>query len=115
MRLLRDPAASLGPWPALGAALFIAALTAWRVAALGWAGTDLYTDESQYWFWSTDLAFGYFSKPPMIAGVIRLATELGGAETPFWVRLPAPLFHAFGAGAVGLLGGAAFGRTVCAL
>lgn len=111
----RDPAAALGPRPVKAAALVVLALTAWRIAALGWAATDLYTDESQYWFWSTDLAWGYFSKPPMIAAVIRLATELGGSEAPFWVRLPAPLFHAAGAAAVGALGAAVHGARTGAL
>lgn len=76
--------------PALG---LVAVLTALRVAALALSPTDLFVDESQYWLWGQNLDFGYYSKPPLIAWVIRLSTEIGG-DTPFWVRLPAPLFHA---------------------
>ena len=32
-------------------------------------------DEAQYWTWSRELAFGYFSKPPMIAWLIRVSTD----------------------------------------
>ena len=46
-----------------------------RLFALYFAKTDLFFDEAQYWLWSRDLAFGYFSKPPLIAWLIRLATE----------------------------------------
>ena len=30
----------------------------------------------------------------MIGWTIRAATELAGSDSAFWVRLPAPLFHA---------------------
>nr|WP_281356688.1 glycosyltransferase family 39 protein [Sulfitobacter algicola] len=40
------------------------------------------------------MAFGYYSKPPMIGWVIRAFTEIGGSDTAFWIRLPAPLLHA---------------------
>ncbi len=101
--------------PGLALALFVAALTAWRLACLWLSRTDLFVDEAQYWFWSTDLAFGYFSKPPLVAWAIRAATELGGDATPFWVRAPAPLL--LGAAAL-LVGGAAtrlYGPVVGAL
>ena len=49
-------------------------------------------DEAQYWAWSRHLAFGYFSKPPMIAWLIAATTALGGNAEP-WVRLCAPLLH----------------------
>lgn len=49
-------------------------------------------DEAQYWFWSHDIAFGYFSKPPMVAWAIASTTALFGSAE--WaVRLSAPLFH----------------------
>jgi 4-amino-4-deoxy-L-arabinose transferase-like glycosyltransferase len=46
---------------------------------------ELYPDEAQYWLWSRDLAFGYFSKPPMIAWLIWATTGVGGDAEP-WVR-----------------------------
>ena len=75
------------------AMLLIVALTVYRVLLLAFDRTDLFVDEAQYWMWSRDLAFGYFSKPPMIAWVIHLTTALGGSDGRFWIRLSAPLVH----------------------
>jgi len=81
------------PW--LRPALFgVLAITALRIALLTLNRTDLFVDEAQYWLWGQELAFGYYSKPPMIGWVIRAMTTLAGSDAAFWVRLPAPLFHA---------------------
>lgn len=72
----------------------VLAITALRVWLLALNGTDLFVDEAQYWLWGQELAFGYYSKPPMIGWVIRAVTDLAGSDAGFWVRLPAPLFHA---------------------
>jgi len=78
------------------------AITALRIAALVFTSANLGPDEAQYWFWSRDLAFGYFSKPPMIAWAIGLTTGVFGNEE--WaVRLAAPLFHFGAAGFLFLL------------
>ena len=53
-------------------------LTLFRLATLAFSQTELFFDEAQYWFWSRELAFGYYSKPPLIAWIIRGATELCG-------------------------------------
>ncbi len=65
--------------------------------------TDLFFDEAQYWTWSLEPAFGYYSKPPLIAWVIGLATETCGASE-FCIRLPSPLLHTATAFAVFALG-----------
>lgn len=70
----------------------ILAVTAWRIALLPF-GTDLFVDEAQYWFWGQNLDLGYYSKPPMIAWVIRAVTGLAGSDDPFFIRLAGPLFH----------------------
>ncbi|GAA0298122.1 ArnT family glycosyltransferase [Rhodovulum strictum] len=75
------------------AAAAVLAVTAARVALLWFNRMDLFVDEAQYWLWGRELALGYYSKPPMVGWVIRAATELAGSDAPFWVRLPAPLFH----------------------
>jgi len=64
-----------------------------RLAALMVSPLLLYPDEAQYWGWSREFAFGYYSKPPMIAWLIGLTTSIfGNAE---WaVRLAAPFLHA---------------------
>ena len=87
--------------PMRAAVTFVLLLTILRVALLFASPLELYPDEAQYWVWSRRLAFGYFSKPPMIAWLIHLSTAVGG-NGEAWVRLPAPLLH--GLAAIGLAG-----------
>ena len=88
------------------AALVVGAVTLARVVALWFNRTDLFVDESQYWLWGQQLDFGYYSKPPLIAWVIRAVTDLAGSDAPFWVRLPGAIFH----GATALILGALAAR-----
>ena len=37
---------------------------------------ELSADETQYWLWSQNLSWGYFSKPPLIAWLINLSLSL---------------------------------------
>lgn len=67
--------------------------TALRVLVLSNEYYPLYGDEAQYWLWGENLAYGYYSKPPLIAWVIRLGTEIFG-DRAFGVRIFAPLLHA---------------------
>ena len=69
-------------------------VTLYRIVLLPFATADLFVDEAQYWLWGEELAFGYYSKPPLIGWVIRASTELGGSDAPFWIRLPGPVLHA---------------------
>ncbi len=78
----------------LGLALaIIFGVTLWRVLMLQVNRTDLFVDEAQYWFWGQNLDFGYYSKPPMIAWVIRFFNTISGSDSTFWIRVSAPLFH----------------------
>ncbi len=63
-----------------------------RLIGLFISPLNLHGDEAQYWAWSRDFDWGYFSKPPMIAWVIGASTALfGNAE---WaVRISSPLLH----------------------
>ncbi|MFP3921026.1 MAG: ArnT family glycosyltransferase [Dichotomicrobium sp.] len=73
-------------------ALFLLTLTAIRLLTVYYAGTDLFFDEAQYWDWSRDLAWGYYSKPPLIGWLIRGATEIcGNGEA--CIRAVSPLMH----------------------
>ncbi len=74
----------------------VGALTVVRIAILWLTPLELNPDEAQYWLWSRRLAWGYFSKPPMIAWLIRATTTLGGDAEPF-ARLSSPLLHAVAA------------------
>ena len=73
--------------------LVIAAFLVLRLAALLLSGFELTYDEAQYWAWSRHLAFGYFTKPGLIAWLIRGTTEVCGDDVAC-VRAPAPILHA---------------------
>jgi len=73
--------------------VFPALVTAVRLVTVNLAGTDLFFDEAQYWAWSRDLDWGYYSKPPVIAWLIRAFTEIcGNGEA--CIRAISPLMHA---------------------
>lgn len=72
------------------------AVTAVRVLILNLTDLNLGPDEAQYWFWSTDLASGYFSKPPMIAWIIAGATAVCG-DGEACIRTPSPLLYGLAA------------------
>ena len=92
-------------------AVCLGALLALRLAAVYAAKTDLVLDEAQYWTWSRDLAFGYFSKPPMIAWVIRGASELcGNGEA--CIRSASPVLYTVSAFIIYLTGRALYGARV---
>jgi 4-amino-4-deoxy-L-arabinose transferase-like glycosyltransferase len=76
-------------WAAFGALIITLARLLW----LARGQTDLYPDEAQYWLWSLTPAWGYFSKPPMVAWLIWLTTHALGTDDEFAVRLAAPLLH----------------------
>src|SRR5215510_13962117 len=79
--------------PGLGLAVgLLAILTLIRLIGLWFSNVDLFFDEAQYWAWSREPAFGYFSKPPLLAWTIALAEHVcGGSEA--CIRAPAPLFY----------------------
>ncbi|MFM9943345.1 MAG: ArnT family glycosyltransferase [Hyphomicrobiaceae bacterium] len=112
MRPLTAPAL---PRPAVGAwALLVAALLgllAFRLAALRFNATDLFFDEAQYWSWSREPAFGYYSKPPLVAWLIGLSATLCG-DSPFCIRLPAPLIHTAAAFVIFAIGNRLHGPRV---
>ena len=81
------------------AAATVAAITALRLVWLAVGRAGLYPDEAQYWFWAQHPAFGYYSKPPLVAWLIAVTTGLFG-DGEFGVRLAGPLLHAIAAGFV---------------
>ncbi len=74
-----------------------AVLVIWRLWARQHAGVELFFDEAYYWGWAQDLDWGYYSKPPMVAWIIRLGTELFG-DTPAGIRSGAALLYPLTAG-----------------
>src|ERR1700752_48902 len=89
----------------------LGALLAVRLAAVYAAKTDLVLDEAQYWTWSRELAFGYFSKPPMIAWLIRATSTLCG-DGEACVRSAAPVLYTVSAVIIYLTGRALYSARV---
>ena len=68
------------------------AVTAIRLIGLQYSTVDLFFDEAQYWAWSRELAFGYFSKPPLLAWIIAAFDPICGSGEAC-VRAASPLFY----------------------
>ncbi len=71
---------------------FLAVLTVVRLVGLRYSAADLFVDEAQYWSWSRELAFGYFSKPPLLAWLIAAAEAVCG-DGEACIRAPAPILY----------------------
>jgi 4-amino-4-deoxy-L-arabinose transferase-like glycosyltransferase len=70
----------------------LAVLAAIRIVGLHYSVVDLFFDEAQYWAWSRELAFGYFSKPPLLAWIIGAADPVCGSGEAC-IRAASPLFY----------------------
>ncbi len=71
----------------------LAAVTLVRLAVNAWLDPlPLSGDEAQYWLYGEHLAGGYYSKPPLLPWLMRLATELLG-DAHWAMRLPSVLLH----------------------
>ncbi len=73
--------------------MVLAGLLVWRFLAARDAGLNLSVDEAQYFLWSLEPAWGYFSKPPLIAWTIAASTSLCG-DSEACIRMPALLLFA---------------------
>ena len=79
----RDPQWSWAYWPL--SRLF-------ELVGLAFSEVELFMDEAQYWSWSREPAWGYFSKPPLVVWVISLA-ELACGSGEACIRAPSPVFY----------------------
>ena len=70
-----------------------------RVLFIALCPLELVPDEAYYWDWSRQWDWGYYSKPPLIAWLIALATSLGG-NTEFAIRFPAACLGTLGLWAI---------------
>jgi len=77
----------------------VLAITALRLVWLAVQSAGLYPDEAQYWLWAQHPAFGYYSKPPLVAWLIALTTAAFG-DSEGAIRLSAPLLHGVAGGFV---------------
>lgn len=85
-----QPSTSL-PQPMLLVTILVL-VTAYRMWVIPRLGVTLYIDEAQYWTWAQNLDWGYYSKPPLIAWLIRLCTSLFG-DGLVAVKLPSLLLY----------------------
>jgi len=74
-------------------AVIVGALTLVRLVALQFSVVDLFPDEARYWAWAQTPAFGYFSKPPLIAWIISVTERFCG-DSESCLRASIPLFYA---------------------
>ncbi len=98
---MREVTASPRSW-ALTLLLALGAILLLRVAVMLASGAGLYMDEAQYWDWSRQLAWGYWSKPPGIAALIAASTALAG-DGVLGVRLLSMVCWLLCAGVLGWL------------
>lgn len=89
----------------------VSVLTAARLLWLAVQTAGLYPDEAQYWFWAQHPAWGYYSKPPLVAWLIALTTGAFG-DSEWAIRLSAPLLHAAAAAFVYLLAARLYDRRI---
>ena len=74
---------------------FVLLVVVYRVVMLLALDVPLFYDEAYYFGWAQELAFGYFSKPPIVAWSIALTTI--ATDSSWAVRLSSPLFYAVAA------------------
>ena len=49
-----------------------------KIIAIRFTNFDLFGDEAQYWLWSQNLDFGYYSKPPLLSWIIAVVCSIFG-------------------------------------
>ncbi len=92
------------------ALIVLIVLTAVRLIGLHLSVVDLFFDEAQYWSWSRDLAFGYFSKPPLLGWIIAASEYVCGSGEAC-VRAASPLFYLATSLAVYAIASELYGRA----
>ncbi|MEM7667648.1 MAG: glycosyltransferase family 39 protein, partial [Pseudomonadota bacterium] len=85
-------AAEARRWTVIAFAVIAGALAV-RLVINSFGLVPVHFDEAQYWAYGQELDWGYFSKPPLVAGTIRLTTDFLG-DSLFGLRVASPLSHA---------------------
>ncbi|MEN8175296.1 MAG: glycosyltransferase family 39 protein [Pseudomonadota bacterium] len=108
----RAPGSAVAPYLWFG--LFAALLTGYRLWIIGASEFPLFFDEAYYLDWSRDLDWGYYSKPPAVAVLLKITTTLFG-ETPLGVKSGATLVYSLTAVVVAMIGHRLFDARTGAL
>ena len=94
--------------------IFLIFLFIFRLYALKIMHIDLFFDEAYYWYWSKHLAWGYYSKPPFIAFVIKIFTSIFG-DNIYGVKIASNLFYSLSAIYVYLISKELFNEKIALL
>jgi len=73
-------------------AIGIGAITILKIIAIFLTSYSLFGDEAQYWLWSKNFDFGYFSKPPFIAWIIACYSWFFGESFESLKLLPVTIY-----------------------
>jgi hypothetical protein len=65
----------------------LAFITLVRLIALYFSKVDLFYDKSPYWAWSRELAFGYATKPPLLAWLFSRPATFAVTVKPSFASL----------------------------
>ena len=78
--------------------LLIIVLTVFLFRFFSWnfVNLDLAFDEAQYWTWSLDIDWGYYSKPPLLAWLIRISSSTCGISE-MCLRISSPILYSLSA------------------
>lgn len=96
---------------ALWTLVFLVGLLCARLISNANSQIELVVNEAQYWSWSRELALGYFSKPPLLAWLIRGVSEVCG-DGEQCLRSFAPVFFTIAAWFVFLTGRALYDARI---
>lgn len=81
----------------------LAALFIYHILCMQQPHMGLFYDEAYYAHWSENIAFGYYSKPPVVAWLIALTSHLFG-NSDWAIKLGSPVLYTASAWLVYLLG-----------
>ncbi len=76
--------------------IFLLVIFLLRIFLWIYADLDLGFDEAQYWTWSKNLEWGYYSKPPFLAWLINSFTSMCG-NSEICIRISSPILHTISA------------------
>ena len=76
------------------ALILILFITVYRFFVLYTSDLNLYGDEAYYWGWAQNFAFGYYSKPPVVAWIIMMSTALFG-DGEIAIKIGSLFFYMF--------------------
>ena len=80
-------------WPRIGFLILLVGLSGLNLLYVWKCPLDLCGDEAHYWEWARHIDICYYSKGPVVAYLIWLATHIGG-DRPFAIRTVAVLLSA---------------------